>query len=197
MNTDTDCLHSAAVTPVIDGAVGVSDLNWYVAIVNARHEKVVAEKLTVLGIENYVALQNELRIYKNGRRKTVARVVIPSVVFIRCTEQERRQAVQLPFIYRFMVNRSARPNGLTRPVAIVPSAQIDKLKFMLGQSDIPVEFDPEIYRVNDAVRVIRGSLRGLQGEVCQNPDGSHTLIISLPLLGGAKVRINPLDIEKV
>lgn len=187
----------AAVPAGVDGAVGVSEAKWFVALVNSRHEKSVAEKLTGIVLETYVATQKEMRIWANGRRKIVDRVVIPSMVFVRCTEKERRQIVNLPYINRFMVNRSADSGGLNKPVAVIGDAEIRKLKFMLGQADSPVEFVPTAFRVNDTVRVIRGNLRGLEGEIRANSDGTHTLLVSLSLLGGATVHIHPQDVEKI
>lgn len=187
----------AAMPVGVDGAVGVPELNWYVAIVNSRHEKSVADKLQEINIESYVAIQKEMRVWKNGKRKLIDRVVIPSIVFVRCTEQTRREIVALPFVNRFMVNRSAETGGLKKPVAIISDDEIKKLKFMLGQSETPVDFTPVIFRVNDNVRVIRGKLRGLEGEIRQNSDGTHTLVVSLSILGGATVYIAPQDVEKI
>ena len=187
----------AAVPPGVDDAVGVSEAKWFVAIVNSRHEKSVADKLKEINVESFVATQKEMRIWNNGRRRMIDRVVIPSVVFIRCSEKERRNIVTLPFIFRFMVNRSAGSGELNKPVAVISDEEIGKLKFMLGQSDYPVEFVPTIFKVNDNVRVIRGKLRGLEGEIRRNSDGSHALAISLSLLGGATVHIDPQDVVKI
>lgn len=181
----------------VDGAVGVPEAKWFVAIVNSRHEKSVAEKLQTTGIETYVAAQKEMRVWKNGRRKLIDRVVIPSMVFVKCTERQRRQIVNLSSINRFLVNRTADSGGLNKPVAVVDDAEIQKLKFMLGQSDTSVEFAPTEFRVHDNVRVIRGSLRGLEGEIRENSDSTHTLVISLSILGGATVNIQPQDVEKI
>ncbi|MDE6668691.1 MAG: UpxY family transcription antiterminator [Muribaculaceae bacterium] len=180
-----------------DGAVGVPEPKWFVAIVNSRHEKKVAENLQETGIKSYVATQKEMKVWKNGKRKTIDRVVIPSVVFVNCTEKERRQIVSLPFIYRFMVNRSAESGTLNKPVAVIPDLQIQKLQFMLGQSDLPVNFVPSAFKVKDNVRVIRGSLKGLYGQIMENSDGTHTLTVGIELLGGAAVKIDPYDVEKI
>ena len=181
----------------VDDAVGVSEFKWFVAIVTPRHEKKVGERLREINIDNYVATQQILRVWNNGRRKLVDHVVIPSIVFVRCTEQERRRIVALPYINRFMVNRSVDSRGLNKPVAVVSDAEIAKLKFMLGQSDCPVEFVPTIYKVSDSVRVVRGSFRGLVGEITKSSDGSHLLVVSLSVLGGATVFIDPQDVEKI
>ena len=183
----------AAESSDLDVAAGIPDRKWFVAIVSPRHEKSVSAKLGEMGLESYVALQQELHVWANGRRKMVDRVVIPSVVFVNCTESERREIVVLPSIVRFMMDRSSSE----RRLAVIPGVQIERLRFMLGQSDTPVEFAPTEFRINDTVRVIRGSLRGLEGEIRANSDGTHTLIVSLSLLGGATVHIDPKDVERV
>ncbi len=187
----------AAVPSGVDDAVGVPDLKWFVAIVNSRHEKSVADKLHKINVETYVATQPEVRVWANGRRKKINRVVIPSMVFIRCTEVERRNLVTLPYINRFLVNRSAESGGLNKPIAVINDAEIEKLRFILGNSESPVSFIPTEFRINDNVRVIRGNLRGLEGEIRKNFDGTHSLVVSLSLLGGATVIIHPLDVEKI
>lgn len=197
MDNSVDFKCFAAGPSGVDGAVGVAESKWFVAIVTSRHEKKVAEKLENLGYEAFIATQQELRIWNNGRRKMVDRVVIPSIVFIRCTEQQRRHIVMLPFILRFMVNRSVDSGSLNKPAAVVPAVQMRRLQFMLGQSDTPVNFDPTMFKVHDNVRVIRGHLRGLEGEIIKRPDGSHTLTVGLNMLGGATVLINPEDVERL
>lgn len=188
---------NTAVPPGVDGAVGVSDAKWFVAIVNPRHEKTVADKLQKINLETYVAIQQEVHQWANGRRRKVDRVVIPSMVFVKCSEQERRRIVTLPYILRFLVNRSCRADGLNKPVAVIGEAEMAKLRFMLGHSDSPVEFAPTQFRIHDTVRVIRGNLAGLQGEIRANSDGTHTLLVSLSLLGGALLHIPPQDVEKL
>ena len=68
------------------------------------------------------------------------------------------------------------------------------LRFMLGRSDSPVTFTGE-YVKGRKVKVIRGNLRGLEGEIIALPDGSSELVILIDALGCAKVHINPIDVE--
>ncbi len=187
----------ASAASCVDGAVGVPSPKWFVALVSPRHEKSVSEKLQGLGIESYVAVQNELHVWKDGRRKMVARVVIPSMVFVSCTEKQRREIVRLPYILRFLVDHCSASGGLNKPVAEIPDRQIRQLQFMLGHADTPVEFVPSVFHKKDNVRVIRGSFRGLEGQVIDEPDGTHSLTISLSVLGMAKVKIDAADLEKI
>ncbi len=181
----------------VDGAVGVPATKWYIAVVGSRHEKSVAQKLADLGFETFVASQREMHVWKNGRRKMVDRIVIPSTVFIKCSERQRRELLTLPFISRFMVNRTADSGSLNKPAATVPDDQIARLRFMLGQTDTPVYFEPTQYHVCDNVRVIRGHFIGLEGRITKNSDGSHRLTVEISMLGGATINIDPNDVEKI
>lgn len=182
----------------VGSAVGVAKSNWFVAVVKNNTEKAVLERMLKLGYECYVPIQKEIRIWRNGKRAIVDRVVIPSLVFIHCTEAVRRDVVSLPFIIRFLTNRAgSSPEGLNKPLAIIPDGQIRTLQFMVGNSDTPVTFTPCIYRQGDKIRVIRGNLKGLEGEV-QVVDERHSeLSVVIGLLGSAKLTIDTVDVELI
>lgn len=140
MNEFKDITHNSMPgTDVVDSAVGVPGSQWFVAIVHFHSEKKSAEKLAKMGIETYLPTQKEIRIWKNGRKSKVDRIVIPSIVFIHCTEAKRREIVKLPFIYRFMSNKAGTTGeSFRKPLAIISDNEINRLKFMLGQSEVPV-----------------------------------------------------------
>lgn len=181
----------------VDDAVGVPKAQWFVAIVNHNSEKTVYDKLTNQNFECFIATQQELRVWRNGRKSKVDRVVIPSTVFIKCTEKERRQIVTLPYINRFMTNR-AGSNGelMHKPLAVIPDIQIKTLKFMLCQSDTPVIMSGN-YQKGDKVRVVRGKLKGVEGEVLDMPDGTKDLVVKIDFFGCARLSIDPLNLEHV
>lgn len=188
----------ASVASVVDGAEGVSESYWFVAIVNPRAEKVAAEKLTQLGYDNYLPTQAEIRVWRNGRKAKVDRVVMPSMVFVHCTERERREVVKLPFVNRFLTDRAAAsPAGMNKPVARIPEAEISRLKFMLGQSDIPVAITECVYSKGDKVRVIRGRLAGLEGTVMDLKASRSELTVMLGMLGCATLTIETVNLELV
>lgn len=182
----------------VGSAVGVAKSNWFVAVVKNNTEKAVLERMLKLGYECYVPIQKEIRIWRNGKRAIVDRVVIPSLVFIHCTEAVRRDVVSLPFIIRFLTNRAgSSPEGLNKPLAIIPDSQIRTLQFMVGNSDTPVTFTPCIYRQGDKIRVIRGNLKGLEGEVQVVDDRHSELSVVIGLLGSAKLTIDTVDVELI
>lgn len=197
----------ASVRNVTGDAVGIP--RWYVAIVTHNTELAASKRLAALGHETYVASQPTLRIRSNGRKAMIDRVLISSHVFIRCTEAERRRIVTLPYIRRFLVDRTRAVDGLAAPPAIVPDAQLDTLRFMLGQSDHLISITTGHFRPGDKVRVIRGALRGLEGEVLPTSAGAlrkggdtesdpktapAEIIVRLDILGTARVSIPATDL---
>lgn len=182
----------------VGDAVGVEKTQWFVAIVNHNTEKRVAEKLTKLGITNYLPIQTEFRTWKNGRKAKVDRVVIPSTVFINCTEQQRREIVTLPFINRFMTDKAGSnlENG-RKPLASIPNYQIETLQFMIGHSNTPVNLSDTIYKKGDWVKVIRGNLIGLEGEI-QAIDSNHSeIIVRIDFLGTARLTIDTINVVPI
>lgn len=184
------------VTDVVDDAVGVEKSHWFVAIVNHNSEKQSSKKLNDMNIENYLPTQTEMRVWRNGRKAKVDRIVIPSIIFIYCTEQKRKELVGLPFIFRFMTDRAGTsPYSASKPLATIPDKQIRRLKFMLGQSDIPVEITEKPFKAGDKVRVIRGNLAGLEGEVLNLGNSKSELIVGLNFFGCARLLIDTKNLE--
>lgn len=198
MNEDMETVSLAPVTDVVDGAVGMPERFWFVAIVNHNSEKQASERLSKMGVINYLPTQSEIRVWRNGRKSKVDRVVIPATIFVYCTEQMRRVVVGLPFISRFMTNHAgSRKGSSNKPLAIIANDEIERLKFMLGQSDVPVKVVAGQFKHGDRVRVIRGSLAGLEGVVMDLRESKSELIVALSIIGCAKLTIDTLDLERI
>lgn len=163
---------------------------WYIAIVNYNAEKAVEDRLAKLGYEAYVAKQTVARVRPNGRKVYIDKVFIPLTVFVHCTETERRQIVNLPFIKRFMTNRAAASQGPTAPIATLEQREIDKLRYMLGQSEIQIAFVNTPFKINDNVTVARGHLKGITGRVIAADDTKSEVIVAIGMLGAAKMTIS-------
>lgn len=85
--------------------------------------------------------------------------------------------VQYPFINRFMVDRTGSKDAFNRfPIAKIPIVQIEKLKFMTGNSDEDIVIESLSIRFGDEVEVIRGGLKGLVGNVEEINNETRILI---------------------
>lgn len=175
----TPCISTDGQTP-----------EWYIAMVGYNTEKSVRERIEELGLEAYVATQAVTRRWSNGRKVHLLKVVIPTLVFIRCTETQRRQLVTLPYIYRFMTDRAAKADkGAAAPPARITQKDIDTLRHMLAQSDIPVTFQETPIRSGDRAAIIRGNLQGISGTVIATDNNKSQLIVGIGTLGAARISV--------
>ena len=162
--------------------------HWVAALVQVRSEKAVGRKLQSLDIENYVPTQWEIHQWSD-RKKKVERVVIPMVVFVRVDEATERTLRMQSFIRKILTYPGQKAT------AVIPDDQIDRLKFMLKQADSPVELMPENLRVGDRVRIVRGALKGLEGELCKSVPEKSMVAIRIDGLGYACVSVSVGDLN--
>lgn len=163
---------------------------WIAALVQMNCERKSAEKLSKLGISNYVPIQEEMHQWSD-RRKKITRVVIPMVVFVRVDEIERNLVRDLSFIYKLITYP-----GQSQP-AIIPDSQMSQLQFMVDNSKDQIVFKESSLCIGDTIQVIRGPLKGLTGSVCQTEDKKLMVAVRLDFLGYACVNIPITDIEQI
>lgn len=80
-------------TDVIGRSVAHSK-RWLVAIVRIHHEKKTSERLTKMGVENFLPIQQEVHNWSD-RRKVVDRVILPMMIFVHVDPQEQKEVLTL------------------------------------------------------------------------------------------------------
>lgn len=152
---------------------------WYVAYVRLFHERKTAEKLAAMGIESFVPVREEIHQWSQ-RKKKVMRVLIPQMIFIHATQKERMDALTLASISHYMVLR-----GEHTP-AVIPDAQMKQFMFMVDYSEETIEMYNSPLEPGQAIKVIKGPLAGLEGELLEI-EGKSKVLVRLDLLGCAGV----------
>ena len=152
---------------------------WYVAYVRMFHERKTAEKLAAMGIESFVPVREEIHQWSQ-RKKKVMRVLIPQMIFIHATQKERLEALTLASISHYMVLR-----GEHTP-AVIPDAQMKQFMFMVDYSEETIEMYNSPLEPGQTIRVIKGPLSGLEGELLEI-EGKSKVLVRLDLLGCAGV----------
>lgn len=163
--------------------------SWLVVCVQSNREKKTYERLKALGYDSFLPLQEETHRWSD-RSKKVQRVVIPMVVFVRISPSERIPVLRLPSVSRFMVLR-----GESTP-AIIPDAQMERFRFMLDYSPEAVEICSTPLAAGDAVKVIKGPLAGLEGELVMI-GGKSKVAVRLDMLGCAHVDMPIGYVERI
>ena len=189
MNTHETSSHpqSESIVPVTTDREAHSK-RWIAALVQSCLEKRVGERLDKLGVENYIPTQTVIRQWSD-RKKKIERVVIPMIVFIRTDEMTERRLRMQTYIRKIL----SYPGQWK--AAVIPDAQIDRLKFMLRHAESSVELLEQTLQVGETIRVARGPLKGLEGEICQVQPDKPMVAIRIDCLGYACVSIDKSDLE--
>ena len=172
----------------IETKTNTASRQWLVAYVQSCLEKKTAQRLAAMGIECYLPVQSEIRQWSD-RRKRVDRLVIPMMIFVHVTPQERPLPLSLQAVSRYMVLR-----GESTP-AVIPDEQMDRFRFMLDYSPEAVEMCSAPLAPGDAVKVIKGPLAGLEGELI-TVKGKSKVAVRLDMLGCAHVDVPIGFVEK-
>ncbi|WP_298653790.1 UpxY family transcription antiterminator [uncultured Proteiniphilum sp.] len=167
----------------------MAEKRWLAAYVKMHHEKRVRDRLTETGIENFLPVQEEVRQWSDRKKKT-ERVLIPMMIFVRVDTEEQRTVITHPSILRYLTLRGAHT-----PTAI-PAEQMERFRFMLDHSDSALNFSAGDLQPGEKVRVVKGSLAGLEGELV-TLEGKSRIAIRIHQLGCAVVEMSTSLIEKI
>ncbi len=191
MSADSCDLNSCAKSPVNETSDREAySKRWMAALVQMNCEKKAATKLAKLGITNYVPVQQEEYQWSDRRKKT-DRVVIPMVIFVRLAPDEEDAFRRLSFILKFITYPGSK--GLSTPI---PDEQIERLKFLLHNADAKVTIEENL-QVGNKVRLVRGSMKGLEGEISHIEANKPVVAIRIDGLGYACVSVKKVNLELI
>ncbi len=188
-------LMATVTSPLPDTATGIvaktehGTLNWYAVYTRVHHERKAANRLTRQGIQTYVPVQTVTRQWSD-RLKKMEVVVIPTLFFVRIPKDKQLQVLRDPSVSRFLTAPGERTP------AIIPTHQLKRFRFLIENANSPIDFEPGKLVAGDQVRVIRGSLKGLEGTFIKQQEHCK-LYIRLNLLGNVGVVIPASVVEVI
>jgi transcription antitermination factor NusG len=164
---------------------------WYAARTQMNCERKAEKEFKGIAIETYLPTQEEIHIWSD-RKKKIQRVVIPMILFVKMDSKDTNNVHRTPYFYGFIGNNRHD----TKP-APIPDKDIETLRFMLLHSDSPVSIEPMPIRLGDKVRVIRGQLQGLEGNILSMTKSHSEIVINLNALGCAKLSVSRANIQRI
>ena len=165
--------------------------HWFIAYTRSCQEKNVAAELEARGIATFLPARKVIRQWSD-RKKVVDQMLIPRIVFVYCTEKERRDSCgTVHYLVRYLTDfpGSAKP-------ARVPGSQMQDFIAMVTGSPSEVVFTDRRLQPGDMVRINRGPFEGRVVEIV-NLEGKHYAAVRLPVLGSALTQIDIDSIERV
>ena len=158
-------------------------VHWHAVFTASRAEKKVRGRLEERGVECFLPVQTVLK----------SRVVVPVIAglfFVRVSRQEQVKVLQTKGVVAFL-----RLKG-EAGAAVIPDKQMEDFRFLLDFSEEAVEMTNENIKAGDLVRVVKGSLRGMEGELIRHK-GVTKVLVRIDMLGCAMVNIPASFVEKL
>lgn len=162
--------------------------HWYALHTQARHEKVVVQKLHDRGVETYLPLVTEIHRWSD-RKKKVQLPLFSSYVFARLTPSkvDRLRVLTIDGVFSFV--------GVRGEGTPIPEAQIEAVRALVD-GGLPWSSHPFL-KIGQRVRIRSGSLDGVEG-ILVDRAGDSTLVISVDAIQRSlAVRVEGYDVEPI
>lgn len=129
---------------------------WYIIKTNSRAEKITSEKLSQIGIENYLPIIGTLKQWKD-RKKWVEEPLFKSYVFVKTTDRLRSKVFEVGGIVKYLF--------VCGKIAKITEKEIAHLKTICTLDDVKIV--KKSFEKGDEIEIISGNLIGLQGQLLE------------------------------
>ena len=140
-------------------AEGAREKHWYAAYTRPNREFVIKARLDELGVENFLPTEETIRETPEGKKK-VRVPLIHGMIFIR-TDKVTSFSLINDYFLRIVYLKDIEG----RHSLIVPDKQMADFMFLLDVSAKGIEVLNKDLRKGDRVRVIKGPMAGVEGEL--------------------------------
>ncbi|MFC2151964.1 UpxY family transcription antiterminator [Bacteroidota bacterium] len=161
--------------------------NWFALYTKSRSEKKAYQELMDKGVECYLPLEKKLKLWSD-RKKWVEEPFIRSYVFVYTEEGNLQQSLNTPGIVT-VIKFGGKP-------AKVQEEHINIIKSILSSSE-EYELSTENFDPGEKVKVERGSLKGLFGEMVHHLNKYKVLVRIESINQNILIKINPSYLKKV
>lgn len=163
---------------------------WLVAYVRRHHERKVRDRLDSLGIENFLPIQKVVRQWSD-RKKQIDKVIIPMMIFVRVSLDERKTVLTTQSVLSFMMVIG------THKHAVIPDKEMQMFRFMLDSSESNIDIENNIPDIGDKVRIIKGPLLGMEGTLVASENDKLRFALQLNQFIYATVKIDQSFVERI
>ena len=149
-----------------------NEINWFAFRTKSRAEKKVHERLLDAGLNSFLPLRTEIRLWSDRKKKVIV-PLISSFVFINCSKKDFRKILEIQGVVCVL-------KLLSKP-AIIKDEEIENLRILISNIDLTkLEYTDKIF-TGDYIEVIKGPLKGMSG-LSVLIKGNHRVLIEISAL---------------
>lgn len=164
-------------------------VRWFASRTRYGQELSIGRKLEGHGVDRFIPTRT-VTVERGGRRKKVEKPLICNLIFLRATK-----AAALGLANDYGIPLHYLIDRVTNTLLVIPDKQMEDFIKVLDE-DEAAELTGEPVAVGDKVRVVRGKLKGVEGNVLEAADKTF-IVVSLCGLLQAKARIPRTSLEKI
>jgi transcription antitermination factor NusG len=158
---------------------------WFAVYTNSRHEKRVAQHLSMRQIEHYLPLYRVQRKWSNGLRVTLDLPLFPGYIFVRIQRMQRVRVLEVPGVLALVGGTGGEPASL-------PETDIEALR-----SGLPlrrVEPHP-LLKVGQRARIRSGAFEGMEGVVVRKKNSFRVVLTLDTIMQSFAVEVDGKELE--
>lgn len=158
---------------------------WFAVYTNSRHEKRVAQQLSMRQIEHYLPLYHVQRKWSNGLRVTLDLPLFPGYIFVRIQRMQRVRVLEVPGVLAIVGGTGGEP-------AALPEDDIEALR-----SGLPlrrVEPHP-LLNVGQRARIRSGAFAGMEGVVVRKKNSFRVVLTLDAIMQSFAVEVDGKELE--
>lgn len=145
---------------------------WYIAYTLARHEKAIAQRLSLEAVPCFVPLYSEKRMWRQ-RRVELTLPLFPCYVFVKMRLEAKTRLLSAPGVVRLLTASGA--------AVVFSDEEMDALQSLLKKWKAR---PCPLHSSGKRVRLKSGPFAGLEGTIVQR-NGKRKLIVTLDLISSA------------
>lgn len=163
---------------------------WFAARTRANQELSLRDSLKKVDVSYYLPTHIVTRRISD-RIKKVETPVIRNLIFIKTTKNEAFALVKERGLKLYYIK-----DRETGSLLVVPDKQMENFMFVMDLSPEAAVRSSEEFAPGDKVRVVKGSLVGLEGELVRI-DGKTHVLVRVPQVIAVGVKVSRGWLEKV
>jgi len=180
--------YTASLDLPVTPAIGAEGENWYALQTQARHERMVAQRLRERGVTTFLPLVTEVHRWSD-RKKTVELPLFSCYVFVKIMPraEDRLRVLTVSGVFNLV--------GVRGEGTPIPNDQISAVRTLVEQH-MPWSSHPFL-KIGQRVRIRSGALDGVEG-ILVSRNGDRTLVVSIDAVQRSlAVRIEGYGVEPV
>jgi transcription antitermination factor NusG len=160
---------------------------WFAVYTTPRHEKRVAQHLTLREIEHYLPLYKSERKWNDGSRVTLDLPLFPSYLFVRIKRTERVRVLDVP-------GALAVVGGTGREPSPLPDEAIDAMRTGLS---LRIVEPHSLLTVGQRARIRSGALAGMEGVILRMKNSLRVILTLEHIQRSIAVEVSGEDLEPI